>query len=221
MNDKIKIIKRLNAVRLLLLMSLLNMSISHAFAVEQTITAAITSNYVFRGFTQTDDKLAIQGTYHAAQSKDKGWYAGLFASNVAKCTEVDLYGGWRAPFGKNNEFAFDVGAVEYIYTDSDFADSMYEFYGGVSYKTSYIRYFIGENDADYLDLGTSFVVLDELGLLLHYGRTSGLPHDGNDASVAIQKDIKGILIALTLTYEDVSAENEVEFFVTVSKEFNL
>ncbi len=206
--------------KLLLLISLLIMSISTAFAIDRTVTVALTSNYVFRGQTQTDDKLALQATYHAAQSENKGWYAGMFASNVAKGAEVDLYGGWRAPFGEPQEFAFDVGAVQYLYTDSQFAESTYELYGGLSYQTSYFRYFLGEH-SDYLDLTTSFYVLDEFGLELHYGRTFDLASDGNDIGATLQKDIKGYILGVSLTYEDVTPQNELEFFVTVSKDFNL
>jgi uncharacterized protein (TIGR02001 family) len=206
--------------KLVLLFTLLIISISNSFAIDRTVTVALTSNYVFRGQTQTDDKLALQATYHAAQTKNKGWYAGMFASNVAKGAEVDLYGGWRSPFGEEQKFAYDVGAVQYLYTDSQFAESTYEIYGGVSYQTSYVRYFLGEN-SDYLDLSTSLYVLDEFGLELHYGRTFDLPKDGNDVAATLQKDIKGYLLAVSLTYEDVTPKNEVEFFVTVSKDFNL
>ncbi|MFV2060141.1 MAG: TorF family putative porin [Gammaproteobacteria bacterium] len=206
--------------KLVLLLAFFIISISNSFAIDRTVTVALTSNYVFRGQTQTDDKLAIQATYHAAQSKDKGWYAGMFASNVAKGAEVDLYGGWRAPFGEQQKLAFDVGAVQYLYTDSAFTESTYEIYGGISYETSYFRYFLGEN-SDYLDLSTSFYVLDEFGLELHYGRTFDLPNDGNDVGATLQKDIKGYLLAVSMTYEDVTAQNEFEFFVTVSKDFDL
>jgi len=207
--------------KLLLLISLFVISVTNVLSAERTVNVTLTSNYVFRGQTQTDDKLAIQATYHASQFKDKGWYAGLFASNVAKGAEVDLYGGWRAPFGRHNEFAFDVGIVQYLYTDSDFTDSTYEFYGGVSYQTSYFRLFFGEDDTNYLDLSTNFYVLDEFGLELHYGRTSGLRNDGNDIGATLQKDIKGYMLSVSLTYEDLAPKNEFEFFVTIAKDFNL
>lgn len=195
--------------------------VTNVMAAERTVDVALTSNYVFRGQTQTDDKLAIQATYHAAQFKDRGWYGGLFASNVARGAEVDLYGGWRAPFGRDKEFALDVGAVEYFYTDSNFADTVHEFYGGVSYQASYFRYFIGENDTGYLDLSTSLFVLDEFNLNLHYGRTSGLPRDGNDLAATLQKDIQGYALAIAMSYEDLAPKSEIEFFVTVSKDFKL
>jgi len=204
-----------------LLFALLTLTATNSFAVERTVNVALTSNYVFRGQTQTDDKLAVQATYHATQFKDQGWYAGLFGSNVAQGAEVDLYGGWRAPFGQNGEYAFDIGAVEYFYTDSNFAETNHEFYGGVSYKASYFRLFIGENDTSYIDFSTSLYVLDEFGLALHFGRTSGLVNDGNDVSTTLSKDVKGYLFAMALSFEDLAPKSEVEFFVTVSKDFNL
>jgi len=208
--------------KLALLISLFVIPVANIIAAERTVNAALTSNYVFRGQTQTNDKLAVQATYHAAQSKDKGWYAGVFGSNVEKGAEVDLYGGWRAPFAKESDFAFDVGAVEYIYTDSAFADSYYEVYGGLSFQSYYLRYFVGQNDADYLDFGASFFVMDDFGIDIHYGRTFGLQNNGNDVGVTLQKDIKDILLlSVALTYEDLKPGSDVEFFVTVSKDFNL
>ncbi len=196
-------------------------TVSNSFAIERTSNISLTSNYVFRGQTQTDDKMAIQATYHASQFKDLGLYAGVFASNVARGAEVDLYGGWRTPFGRSKEFAFDIGAVEYIYTDSNFADTTYELYAGVSYETSYFRYFIGDNDSSYLDLSTSLYVLNEFGLDLHYGRTSKRTGDGNDIGATLRKDIRGYMLAVALTFEDIAPKNEFEFFVSVSKDFNL
>jgi uncharacterized protein (TIGR02001 family) len=207
--------------KLLLLISLVVIPVGNALAAERTATGVLTSNYVFRGQTQTDKKPAIQATYHASQFKDLGWYAGLFASNVQFGAEVDLYGGWRAPFGKNKEFAFDIGAVEYLYTDDRFAPTNHEFYTGISYQTSYFRYFIGEENTSYFDLGTSFFVLDEFSLDLHYGRTSGLFNDGNDIGATLRKDIKGFMVAVAMTYEDLAPTNEFEFFVSITKEFGL
>ncbi len=207
--------------KFLLLTCLLVVPLTNIFAVERTVNVAATSNYVFRGQTQTDDKIAIQATYHASQFKETGWYAGLFTSNVAKGIEVDLYGGWRAPFGRNNEFIFDGGVVEYIYSDDSFARTTHEFYAGVGYETSYFRYFIGENNTSYLDLGTSLFVLNEFTLELHYGRTYGLTQNGNDLGATLQKNLRGYILSAAVTYEDLGPKTDLEFFISASKDFNL
>ena len=54
--------------------------VTASIAAVSSANVALTSNYVFRGQTQTDDGAAIQGSYDIKQSKDDmGWYAGAFA----------------------------------------------------------------------------------------------------------------------------------------------
>lgn len=73
----------------------------------------VTSDYVFRGVSQTDEKAAVQGgvdvTYKSA-------YAGAWASNVdfgdSTEAEVDLYAGVRPELGG---FTLDLGVIAYLY----------------------------------------------------------------------------------------------------------
>ena len=98
-------------------------------AVDLTANAGLTSNYVFRGFTQSDDGPAIQGGIDYAPSN--GFYAGAWASTV-DCTianpcfggnrngdglEVDLYLGYHAKLKDN--WGLDIGYIRYEYTDSN------------------------------------------------------------------------------------------------------
>jgi len=80
---------------------------------------AVTSNYVWRGVTQTNDKAAIQG---GIDYKKGMFYAGAWASNVdfdygdnGADTELDLYMGLTPSAG---DFAFDFGAIAYTYPGS-------------------------------------------------------------------------------------------------------
>lgn len=76
-----------------------------------------TSDYVFRGFSQTDEEFAIQGGIDI--TVDNGLYAGAWASNVdfgdGTDVEFDLYGGYRTEV---SGFAVDVGAVTYFYPNA-------------------------------------------------------------------------------------------------------
>ena len=93
-----------------------------AFA-EVSMNIGVTSNYVWRGVTQTDDKAAISGGLD--WSGDTGLYAGTWASNVdfgkddqgnnITPYELDLYGGYAGEVG---DFGYDVGLLYYTY-DSD------------------------------------------------------------------------------------------------------
>lgn len=199
------------------------MPVAASFAVESSANVAVTSNYVFRGQTQTQDGAAVQGGYDIMQSEDKGWYAGVWGSNVNQGVEVDLYGGWKGIFGDQNKMGYDVGAILYKYTDSANTD-ITEIYGGMSYETAYAKLFMGNGSGissyTYIDIGAQFVVMQDIDLDLHYGRLSS--NGGvNDLSAGLSMDVKGYDLSLGLTYEDAGAKNDIEFFVTVKKEFNL
>jgi uncharacterized protein (TIGR02001 family) len=77
--------------------------------------AAVTSDYISNGITQTDHKAAIQGYVEA----DYGiLYAGVWASNVSfggdADTEIDLSAGIRPEIGK---FSFDFGYLHGLYVN--------------------------------------------------------------------------------------------------------
>lgn len=74
-----------------------------------------TTNYIYRGTSQTDDRPALQGYVEGAFG---GFYAGAWASNVRfddDRLELDLYAGFRSSVG---DLEYDVGYVRYIYDDS-------------------------------------------------------------------------------------------------------
>lgn len=73
----------------------------------------VLSDYVFRGFSQTDEEVAVQGGVDMTVGS---FYGGVWASNVDfgddTDGEVDFYGGYRAEV---SGFAVDFGAVLYVY----------------------------------------------------------------------------------------------------------
>lgn len=76
----------------------------------------VVSDYVFRGYSQTDEEVAVQGGVDLTAGS---FYAGAWASNVDfgddTEAEVDLYGGFRTEAGG---FALDFGAVAYLYVEA-------------------------------------------------------------------------------------------------------
>jgi len=74
------------------------------------------SDYVFRGYSQTDEEAAVQGGVDLTMGS---FYAGGWASNVDfgddTTAEVDLYGGFRTETGG---FAVDLGVVTYLYVEA-------------------------------------------------------------------------------------------------------
>ncbi len=80
---------------------------------EVAFNVGFTSDYVFRGFTQTSEDPAIQGGVDVTLGS---FYVGAWASKVDfgddTDGEIDLYGGYRTEaYG----YAFDFGVVGYFY----------------------------------------------------------------------------------------------------------
>ena len=95
---------------------------------------AATSNYVWRGVTQTDDNAALQG---GIDYKKGTFYVGAWASNVdfaygddKASTEVDLYMGLTPSAG---DFNFDFGVIAYTYPGSG-GDTIGELKAAVSHS---------------------------------------------------------------------------------------
>lgn len=150
----------------------------------------LTSNYIFRGISQTGGDPAIQGGLDYAHSS--GFYLGTWGSNVGWIEdfqgynsgnlEIDLYGGFRNSIGKT-DFSYDVGAIKYFYPGSKpggttNADTT-ELYAALGWKWFTVKYSYAISDAfgfsnsdgsDYLDVSAS-VPIGETGLTVgaHWG----------------------------------------------------
>lgn len=74
----------------------------------------VTSDYVFRGFSKSNEEAAIQGGVNFACGR---FYAGFWGSSVADelnpdGSEIKLYGGYKTTVGR---FTIDLGLDYYIY----------------------------------------------------------------------------------------------------------
>lgn len=83
-----------------------------------SVNAALTSDYIFRGVSQTDEEAAVQAGFDASYGI---LYAGIWASSVDKDfvggspTEIDLYAGIKPTWGPAT---FDFGVLYYYYPGS-------------------------------------------------------------------------------------------------------
>ena len=81
---------------------------------------AITSDYVFRGISQSDENVAIQGGLD--WDSGHGFYLGVWASSIdfndgdEANIEVDVVGGYA---GEHGNFSYDVGFIWYTYPGAD------------------------------------------------------------------------------------------------------
>jgi uncharacterized protein (TIGR02001 family) len=119
-------------VRILAAFGLLVAAAAANAQVSSTVT--LTSDYDFRGASQSAKDPAIQGSVDYAH--ESGWYIGAWASNVdfgdevGIDYEVDLYTGFSG--GDEEGLGWDVGLVYYAYPDD--SDANYpEIYGKIHY----------------------------------------------------------------------------------------
>lgn len=86
---------------------------ANAQSVETSTSFAVTNDYVFRGFSQSDEGFAFQAGSEVSYG---GLYGGLWGSTVdfgdGTDAEVDLYGGYRTSIGAVD---LDFGAIAYFY----------------------------------------------------------------------------------------------------------
>lgn len=126
----------------------------------------ITSNYMWRGMTQTADQSATSGGLDYAH--ESGAYVGLWSSNVDGGYELDTYLGFA---GKAGSVGYDIGYISYAYphdTALDFA----EMYVGVSFADLELKLSNdGDNKNTYTELAYSISLPAEYSLGLHYGMT--------------------------------------------------
>lgn len=128
----------------------------------------ITSDYRFRGISQSDNRPAVQGGVDFAHKS--GFYVGNWNSSVSSWTaprgagiEMDLYGGFKTEI---LGLGLDLGAIYYYYpgaeggVGADLTKNTFNTqeayiglaYGPVSFKTSYV---LGDN---YFGLGKDYAV---------------------------------------------------------------
>lgn len=142
---------------------------------------AATSNYLWRGNTQTSNEAAISGGLD--YNHQSGFYFGTWASNVdfgdATSYELDGYLGYS---GQLEEVSYDLGYIYYAYPDAPGSYDFGELYLGMgiqwfSAKVSYLAHASRdssiEEDMLYLETNASFELSPGLTLDLHLGYSSG------------------------------------------------
>lgn len=88
---------------------------------------ALTSDYVFRGYTQTSEEPAVQGGLDWEGAG--GWHLGVWGSSLdfgpgdSASVEVDIYGGYSWEI---NDVSYGLGLIYYAYPGSG-SESGYDF----------------------------------------------------------------------------------------------
>ncbi len=123
--------------------------------LEISANVALTSNYVWRGMTQSHNSPAIQGGFDLDY---KGAYVGIWGSNVEfgdsypnASLEADLYAGYANEIAG---FSYDVGYVQYTYANESDELNFGEAYAKLGYDFEVVAvgaaYYMGieTNDTD-------------------------------------------------------------------------
>lgn len=155
---------------------------------------SLTSDYVFRGVSQTNEDPALQGGIEYAH--DSGFYVGAWGSNVSwlsdipgdisSSLELDGYAGFRGKAGEH--VAWDVGVLQYWYpgdypTGFNSADTT-EVYAGVtatpgetlalglkySHAVTDLFGYVDSDGSGYLDASANWTFVPGWTLNVHAGK---------------------------------------------------
>jgi uncharacterized protein (TIGR02001 family) len=134
---------------------------STAVMAELSGNIGVTSNYLWRGVTQSNDTSAISGGLDWGH--DSGFYLGTWASNLSGGDyELDLYGGYG---GEYQAFGYDVGVISYQYPVSETYFHEVAFNGTFSLLNFGVAYTFGsdDNDTDYFSSGDKYYYIGAEG----------------------------------------------------------
>lgn len=189
-----------------------------------SFNAAVTSDYRYRGYSQSRLKPALQGGADYTHSPS-GFYVGTWASTIKwvkdgggdSDIELDIYAGKRGELAPG--VSYDFGGLAYVYPDNSLPTNAntFELYGQVGYGPAYVKYshsttnLFGTTDSKnsgYLDIGANIEVGTGLVLNLHAGRQR-VANNGfysyNDYKVGVTKDLGFASVALAVIGADTHA----------------
>ncbi|MFC7299497.1 TorF family putative porin [Herminiimonas aquatilis] len=157
----------------------------HKSDSEVSFNAGVTSDYRFRGISQTRLEPALQGGADYVHNPS-GFYAGTWLSTIkfvkdaggSGSVEIDVYGGKRGAI--TEDVSYDVGVLTYVYPSNDLNPSANttELYAQLGYGPAYIKYsysvtdlfgYIDSEGSGYLDAGMNLEVGKGFILNLHAG----------------------------------------------------
>lgn len=213
--------------------ALLSSALVSTASAELTGNIGATSNYLWRGASQSANGAAVSGGLDYAH--DSGVYVGAWGSTLdGGIGESDFYAGFSKEFG---DFSFDLGYIAYIYSGAP-ASNFGEVYLGLSYSYFSLQYSTLANntvdgefgDASYIEGAFDYEVSEGLSVGVHVGST--LVDKGDDVvdyNLSLTKSYDlgdaSFLVSHTDVDEELAAKGyyseDVLFSITWSSEFNL
>ncbi len=187
-----------------------------------SFNVSLTSDYRYRGISQTRLKPAIQGGVDYALPA--GFYVGAWASNIKwikdlggdASVEVDLYGGLKGEIVK--DLSYDVGVLTYQYPSNKLSvnANTTELYGALTFGPATVKYShavtntFGNPDSKnsfYLEAGASFDVGGGVTVTPHVGYQkikgpASAPGTYTDYSLTAAMDLSGFIVSAAVVGTD-------------------
>ena len=147
-------------------------NVANAGEIEANV--ALSTDYIFRGISQTDNDPAISGGFD--YSFDSGFYLGIWASNVEfgdATTEIDVYGGYAVELSEGVEL--DLGYIYFVYPGDSGSLNYSEFTASISFWDLGFGivyspdYFGSDDDGFVFNVDYSVGLANNLSLDLHSG----------------------------------------------------
>lgn len=218
---------------------LLALFLAMGFTVAQAQVTAnidVTTDYRFRGISQTLKSGAVQGGLDYAHSS--GLYIGNWNSSVSTAEytdstglESDLYAGFKKEIVKGT--TIDVGSYNYYYSQADSKYSSqsntHEFYAAatqgpitVRYNQSIGNYFGATRSAasKYIQADVTLPVAAKINLVAHAGRTLVQNHSTSnytDLNAGATYDVAGVTVGARY-YKNMSLTTAAKAADTVSNQ---
>ena len=109
-------------------------------------SAALVTDYRFRGLSLSDKDAAFQGGFNV--NHESGFYLSTWGSSISQFNgselELDIYGGYATTIG---DFSTNVGFLAYTYPGATDNTDYYEVYGSVGGSLDAMSWTVGANYA--------------------------------------------------------------------------
>jgi uncharacterized protein (TIGR02001 family) len=191
---------------------------------EVSYNAALTSDYRYRGISQSRLDPALQGGADYVHNPT-GLYAGTWLSTIKWTKDLggsgnlewDIYGGKRGNLSA--DVTYDVGGLYYFYPNNGLGPNAntFELYGQLGYGPAYVKYshsltnLFGTADSKgsgYIEVGANVDVGNGFTLVLHAGHQD-VRHNGafsyTDYKLGLTKDLGVCSVTLAWVKASTSA----------------
>ena len=190
------------------------------FAATLHFDAGATSDYVWRGLTQTRGKPAVSGGMEHVT--DGNWYFGGWVTNTQSeaysygSAELDLYVGLT---GQGDSLGYDIGIINYHYLAYSGADFSEMYFALVSDKLMF-KWSDSADAGTYLEINITFPLSKhkDSSMVLHVGN-----YDRSNASgyvdTSISLNVSELSLTLSKASVDTPQDKDLKAFVSWKHSF--